>query len=250
MILQFSNFLGRNSAVSASEAADPDYPPANLLDELRDTRALMSNDNDQYIQFDINLVTRPCDYFFLDRGHNLAGAAVHLEGCNNPDFPPGSVTTLFTVASVQNDSAIIQRFDQATFASYRLYLQNLVEPPSLFGVYFGKSQSLGKYPSGPCRPDTIRAEKEVLRFQSGRKRVQVYYTEHRIDYEWPRIKPTDWPWFAALELETDHLTRPFWLQWEGHHAEPVLLISEDDTLDWEYVNGTDRRVKLSAEEYL
>jgi len=114
-------------------------------------------------------------------------------------------------------------------------------------VYFGKSAILSKYPKGLARPDGIRVDKSIERFETGRKKVRVNYTKHRIDYEWPIIKPEHWPWFSTLETETEHLARPFWLQWEGQHAEPVFFISEDEALDWEYINGIDRRIDLKAE---
>jgi len=69
-VILFSNFLGRNSALSASEAVDPDYPLANLVDEKRDTPAKGTVSTNQYVQFDISLSTPPCDFFILDRGHN------------------------------------------------------------------------------------------------------------------------------------------------------------------------------------
>ena len=68
-LILFTNFLGRDSAITASEAVVPDYPLANLVDEARDTCAKGTVSNNQYIQFDIDLSTPPCDFFFLDRGH-------------------------------------------------------------------------------------------------------------------------------------------------------------------------------------
>ncbi len=51
----FANFLGRDSAITASEAVDPDYPLANLVDEARDTCAKGTVSINQYVQFDIDL---------------------------------------------------------------------------------------------------------------------------------------------------------------------------------------------------
>lgn len=247
MITLFANFLGRVSAITSSQSADPDYPLSHLVDELRDTCARTQSAANQYIQFGISLTAPPCDYFFIDRGHNLNGATVRLVGSANSGFDP--IEEIFSMA-VSGDGTIFKYFTQETYKYYRLYLESLSAAPSLFGVYFGKSAGLEKYPAGPCRPDTVRSDKTLERYPGGRKKMTVNYTEHRIDYEWPRIGPDHWAWFAGLEEETEHLTKPFWLMWEGHHAEPVFFISEDDKLDWVYVNGIYRRVRLSAEESL
>ncbi len=247
MILLYANFLGRVAAITASAQADPDYPLANLVDEARDTCARTLSTANQHIQFDIALSAPPCDYFFIDRGHNLAGATVRLVGSGTQDF--ASPDQIFSLTA-SGDSAIFRTFTQETYQYYRLYLESLSAAPSIFGVYFGKSASLEKYPAGPCRPDIVRSEKTLERFESGRKRLTVHYSEHRIDYEWPRISPAQWSWFETLERETEHLTRPFWLKWENQHAEPVFFISEDDRLDWQFVDGLNKSVKLSAEEYL
>ena len=243
----YANFLGRDSAITCSQSVDPDYPLTRLVDEKRDTAAKGLSASNQYIQFSIDLTAPPCDYFFIDQGHNLAGATVQLKGSATPGFE--SPDTIFTQV-VSGDDAIFKYFTQETYKYYRLYLSNLGAAWSIFGVYFGKSQSLTKYPLAPARPDTIRTEKTVERYQTGRKKVTVHYTEHRIDYEWKRISPADWVFFAALEADTSYLSAPFWLIWEDQHAAPVLFISADDKLDWNYVDGVNRSVKLSAEEYL
>ena len=95
-ILLFANFLGRDSAITASEAVDPDYPLANLVDEVQDTCAKGTVSINQYVQFDIDLSTPPCDYFFLVRGHNLNGATIRWVGSDSQDF--GTSAELFNQA--------------------------------------------------------------------------------------------------------------------------------------------------------
>lgn len=247
MIKLFANFLGRDSALTCSEAVDADYPLANLVDEARDTAAKGTVSTNQYVQFDINLSTPPCDFFFLDRGHNLDGATIRWVGSTDQAFT--SPDEIFSQV-ISGDGAVFKTFSQESYEYYRLYLESLPAVWSIFGVYFGASASLSKYPTAPCRPDTVRAEKILEKYASGRKKVTVFYTEHAIEYLWPLVKADLWTWFSTLETETVNLTRPFWLQWTGHHSEPVFFISEDDRLDWEFVNGVDRRVILRAEEYL
>ncbi len=247
MIKLFANFLGRNSALTCSQAVDTDYPLARLVDEARDTASMGTVSTNQYIQFDIDLSTPPCDYFFLDRGHNLDGATIRWVGAADQAF---TVPDEIFSHAVSGDGAVFKTFSTETYQHYRLYLESLSVPWSLFGVYFGASASLSKYPAAPCRPNTVRVEKEIERVASGGKRVHVYYQERSIEYEWPLVKAVHWPWFETLETETEHLARPFWLQWVDHHSEPIFFISEDDRLDWEFVNGVDKRVSLRAEEYL
>lgn len=247
MIKLYANFLGRISALTCSEAVDPDYPLTRLVDEARDTAAMGTVSSDQYIQFDIDASSPPCDFFFLDRGHNLNGATIRWVGSANQAFT--SPVQVFT-HTVSGDGTIFKTFSQKTYGYYRLYLESLSAVWSLFGVYFGAVANLSKYPAAPCRPDTVRKEKIFEKYLTGAKKATVLYEEHEIDYEWPLVKADQWAWFATLESETDRLARPFWLQWENHHSEPVFFISEDDRLDWAFVNGVDRRVRLTAGEHL
>lgn len=144
--------------LSASQSVDPDYPLANLVDEARDACARIQSSANQYIQFDINAGDPPCNFFFIDRGHNLNGATVRLVGSDESDFDPSE--QLFSVI-INGDSAIFKLFDQETCEYFSLHLENLSANPSIFEIYFGESASMSKYPIGPCWPNILRAEKDT-----------------------------------------------------------------------------------------
>lgn len=128
----------------------------------------------------------PASCLVLDRGHNLGGASLTVDGTNDPTWTPANVVTLASLVvptspgglptdtngCLTPEGVFWRRFGAASYRYWRVQLLRSSPPPIVTGLYLGAGYRLPTYLESPNATDE-RVTVRPLRSELGWAGVRV-----------------------------------------------------------------------------